>query len=229
MTFDGLYEWDMERMYDTQNSAYEDIDRYQDELEKIEEYKTRAVEYLKKQDAKKVAPAGVDDGNGKHDKPDKHDIKQESEETKRSIIELHGTIRARSIWAPDTDSGERLKPTLAWIHASRVEVKHVIESDDVWSPEDCYILTVLEARYNETKWQNIQANFANLTGRNIDAEVLKAKFSEAIYVSDAEVSVDDDDDDEMDMDDDMDDGKNILDSGDEVKKEEEQEVDTHNP
>lgn len=51
-----------------------------------------------------------------------------------------------------------------------------LQSNDVWSKDDCEVLEMLEARYREHKWFHIQAGFFNWTGRMITAELIESKF-----------------------------------------------------
>ena len=53
-----------------------------------------------------------------------------------------------------------------------------LQTNDVWSKDDCEVLEALEAQYREHKWLQIQANFFNWTGRMISAELIENKFRE---------------------------------------------------
>lgn len=53
--------------------------------------------------------------------------------------------------------------------------------NEVWSRDDCEILEYLEGRYREHKWLHMQANFFNLTGRMVPAEIIQQKFKDDEY------------------------------------------------
>ncbi|KAK5630804.1 hypothetical protein RRF57_006519 [Xylaria bambusicola] len=53
-----------------------------------------------------------------------------------------------------------------------------LKPDRFYSESDCRVLAGLEARYRANKWKHIQAEFCNVTGRMVEAEILKAKFDE---------------------------------------------------
>lgn len=53
-----------------------------------------------------------------------------------------------------------------------------LKPDDIWTQRDCEALQMLETRYREHKWLQLQAGFYNLTGRMVAAEIIKAKFQE---------------------------------------------------
>lgn len=52
------------------------------------------------------------------------------------------------------------------------------EADDKFDEDDCILLALTDARRKGDRWQQIQADFANLTGRMVPVEVLKSKFGE---------------------------------------------------
>ncbi|KAI9741553.1 MAG: hypothetical protein M1818_004359 [Claussenomyces sp. TS43310] len=51
-----------------------------------------------------------------------------------------------------------------------------LQPDDIWDRGDCELLEILEARYRDQKWLQIQAGFYNLTGRMVAADIIKLKF-----------------------------------------------------
>jgi hypothetical protein len=56
-----------------------------------------------------------------------------------------------------------------------------LKVNKIWSRDDCEILEYLEARYREHKWLHMQANFFNLTGRMVAAEIIQQKFKDDEY------------------------------------------------
>lgn len=53
-----------------------------------------------------------------------------------------------------------------------------LEADDIWTKDDCKTLEMLEERYREQKWLQIQASFYNFTGRMVVADIIEKKFQE---------------------------------------------------
>lgn len=49
------------------------------------------------------------------------------------------------------------------------------EADDKFDEEDCILLALTESQLEHGRWEQIQAGFANLTGRMVPVEVLKYK------------------------------------------------------
>ncbi|KAI2784939.1 hypothetical protein F4815DRAFT_143430 [Daldinia loculata] len=56
----------------------------------------------------------------------------------------------------------------------------VFYPDSNFSVQDCHALAIAEARYRGQQYSYIQSGFANLTGRYLDTEVLKAKLAQGI-------------------------------------------------
>ncbi|KAI2629145.1 hypothetical protein GGS26DRAFT_115285 [Hypomontagnella submonticulosa] len=79
-------------------------------------------------------------------------VKFESRRTDRGVIDAVDMLEA------NFPGGKKLTP------------------DRYWSERDCRALSALEAKHRANKWLTIQAEFANYTGRMVDANVLKAKF-----------------------------------------------------
>lgn len=52
------------------------------------------------------------------------------------------------------------------------------EADDKFDEDDCILMAVSDARRKGDRWKQMQADFANLTGRMVPVEVLKYKFGE---------------------------------------------------
>lgn len=52
------------------------------------------------------------------------------------------------------------------------------EVDDKFDEDDCILMAVADARRKGDRWKQMQADFANLTGRMVPVEVLKYKFGE---------------------------------------------------
>ncbi|KAI1801383.1 hypothetical protein F4811DRAFT_574193 [Daldinia bambusicola] len=52
--------------------------------------------------------------------------------------------------------------------------------DGVFSVQDCHALAIAEARYRGQQYARIRAEFASLTGRYLDTEVIKAKLAQGI-------------------------------------------------
>lgn len=52
------------------------------------------------------------------------------------------------------------------------------EADDKFDEDDCILMAVADARRKGDRWKQMQADFANLTGRMVPTEVLKYKFGE---------------------------------------------------
>ncbi|KAL7625783.1 hypothetical protein AAE478_005006 [Parahypoxylon ruwenzoriense] len=77
----------------------------------------------------------------------------------------------------DDYNAPKITPILEILSEMNQERKR-LRPDGLWSEEDCRILSILEARYNADKWLHIQAEFANLTGRMVDAQLLQYKFEE---------------------------------------------------
>jgi len=48
--------------------------------------------------------------------------------------------------------------------------------DENWSAEDCYLLREIEAKFERTKWLQVQADFYNWSGRMVDASFIQGKF-----------------------------------------------------
>jgi hypothetical protein len=48
--------------------------------------------------------------------------------------------------------------------------------DENWSVEDCYLLKEIEAKFERTKWLQVQADFYNWSGRMVDASLIQGKF-----------------------------------------------------
>ncbi|ROW06186.1 hypothetical protein VMCG_04707 [Cytospora schulzeri] len=53
------------------------------------------------------------------------------------------------------------------------------EADDKFDQEDCILLALTESQLEHGRWEEIQARFANLTGRMVPVEVLKYKLGGA--------------------------------------------------
>ncbi|ROV89490.1 hypothetical protein VPNG_10161 [Cytospora leucostoma] len=53
------------------------------------------------------------------------------------------------------------------------------EADERFDEDDCILLALAEGQHRHGRWEQIQARFANLTGRMVPLEVLKYKFGEA--------------------------------------------------
>ena len=53
-----------------------------------------------------------------------------------------------------------------------------LKADDIWTKDDCKMLEMLEERYREQKWLQIQASFYNQTGRMVIADLIEKKFQE---------------------------------------------------
>ncbi|KAL3425692.1 hypothetical protein PVAG01_02483 [Phlyctema vagabunda] len=51
-----------------------------------------------------------------------------------------------------------------------------LKADDIWTMDDCGVLEMLKERYEQHKWQHMQAGFFNFTGRMIGAELIEKKF-----------------------------------------------------
>lgn len=51
-----------------------------------------------------------------------------------------------------------------------------LEADGIWSREDCETLELLEQRYRDHKWLQMQAGFYNMTGRMVSADIIRLKF-----------------------------------------------------
>lgn len=52
------------------------------------------------------------------------------------------------------------------------------EADDKFDEDDCILMAVSDARRKGDRWKQMQADFANLTGRMVPVEVLQYKFGE---------------------------------------------------
>jgi hypothetical protein len=52
------------------------------------------------------------------------------------------------------------------------------EADDKFDENDCILMALADARRKGDRWKQMQADFANLTGRMVPVEVLKYKFGE---------------------------------------------------
>lgn len=52
------------------------------------------------------------------------------------------------------------------------------EADDKFDDDDCILMAVSDARRKGDRWKQMQADFANLTGRMVPVEVLQYKFGE---------------------------------------------------
>ncbi|KAK7749734.1 hypothetical protein SLS53_000313 [Cytospora paraplurivora] len=52
------------------------------------------------------------------------------------------------------------------------------EADERFDEDDCILLALAEGHHRHGRWEQIQARFANLTGRMVPLEVLKYKFGE---------------------------------------------------
>lgn len=52
------------------------------------------------------------------------------------------------------------------------------EADDKFDEDDCILMAVADARRKGDRWKQMQADFANLTGRMVPVELLKYKFGE---------------------------------------------------
>ncbi|KAK0099947.1 hypothetical protein ONS95_013231 [Cadophora gregata] len=57
-----------------------------------------------------------------------------------------------------------------------------LHPNSVWTPQDCMILEVLELKYSDHKWKQMQADFYNSTGRMIPSELIEQKFRADGYV-----------------------------------------------
>lgn len=57
--------------------------------------------------------------------------------------------------------------------------KNIIpEADDKFDEDDCILMAIADARRKGDRWKQMQADFANLTGRMVPVEVLKYKLGE---------------------------------------------------
>jgi hypothetical protein len=54
----------------------------------------------------------------------------------------------------------------------------VPEADDKFDEDDCILMALADARRKGDRWKQMQADFANLTGRMVPVEILKYKFGE---------------------------------------------------
>lgn len=50
--------------------------------------------------------------------------------------------------------------------------------DDIWTKDDCAVLGMLKERYENHKWQHMQAGFFNWTGRMVNASIIEEKFKD---------------------------------------------------
>ncbi|KAI0883256.1 uncharacterized protein GGS22DRAFT_38010 [Annulohypoxylon maeteangense] len=63
-----------------------------------------------------------------------------------------------------------------------------LRADKVFTKWECKALATLEARQRGNKWFNLSADFTNLTGRDVDADVLQAKLEKAPTMNKSETA-----------------------------------------
>ena len=66
-----------------------------------------------------------------------------------------------------------------WIHVlgNMFPPRRCFVPDSAWSPADCWILAVIEAKYDALRYKQYQADFFNATGRMVPADIIRGKMA----------------------------------------------------
>ncbi|KKY30565.1 hypothetical protein UCDDA912_g09490 [Diaporthe ampelina] len=122
--------------------------------------------------APKASPVGILKIEGGGKKKDK-----KKNQNKAKLVQL-AALGGESGY----ESGSEDIPTKAFIgsYASRLLTNRstVPDPDDKFDEDDCILMALVEARRKGNRWKQMQADFANLTGRMVPVEVLKYKLGE---------------------------------------------------
>ncbi|KAI0009023.1 hypothetical protein F4779DRAFT_406666 [Xylariaceae sp. FL0662B] len=106
----------------------------------------------------------------------------ESESDSDSDSETKSASGSSRLSDPEKDPAYERQAQASYLYQHTLDAMYpdqkVLRPGGAWTPRDCQILSVIEARYRADKWKHVSAEFANATGRMIAPYVLKEKFEE---------------------------------------------------